>query len=51
MATIRGGSKSALVVVDVQAGVMRDASEAPRVIANVGHAVGRARSQPCCPIT
>jgi nicotinamidase-related amidase len=44
MATVREGSKAALVVVDVQVGVMRDAWDAPRVIANVARAVDRARA-------
>jgi hypothetical protein len=35
MATVRDGGKSALVVVDVQVGVMREAWDAPRVIGNV----------------
>ncbi len=43
MATIREGSKSALVVVDVQVGVVREAWEAPRVVRNVATAVDRAR--------
>ncbi len=44
MATIRDGSKGALVVVDVQVGVVKDAWEAPRVIGNVARAVERARA-------
>lgn len=45
MATVREGNKAALVVVDVQVGVMRDAWEASRVIGNVSRAVERARAQ------
>jgi len=44
MATVREGSKSVLVVVDVQVGVMRDAWDAQRVIENISTAVERARS-------
>lgn len=44
MATVRNGKKSALVIVDVQVGVVSDAWEAPRVIANVARAVDRARA-------
>jgi nicotinamidase-related amidase len=44
MATVRAGNKSALVVVDVQVGVVKDVWQAPRVIANVAHAVQRARA-------
>ncbi len=44
MATVRNGSKSVLVVVDVQVGVMDGAWEAPRVIQNVSRAVERARA-------
>jgi nicotinamidase-related amidase len=44
MATIRSGAKSALVVVDVQVGVMASSWEAKRVVANVAQAVERARS-------
>jgi nicotinamidase-related amidase len=43
MATIRSGAKSALVVVDVQIGVMASSWEANRVVANVAQAVERAR--------
>ena len=43
MSTIRPGNQPALVIVDVQVGVMAQAWEAPRVIKNVGRAVGRAR--------
>lgn len=44
MATVREGSKSVLLVVDVQVGVVREAWEAPRVVANVARAVDRARA-------
>jgi nicotinamidase-related amidase len=43
MSTVRAGSQPALIVVDVQVGVMAEAWEAPRVISNVVHAVRRAR--------
>jgi nicotinamidase-related amidase len=45
MATLREGNKAALVIVDMQAGVMADAWDAPRVIANASRAVERARAQ------
>ena len=45
MATVREGNKGVLLVVDVQAGVMRGAWEAPRIIENVSRAVARARVQ------
>ena len=45
MATVRGGNRSVLVVVDVQVGVVGEAWEAPRVIGNVARAVERARTQ------
>jgi nicotinamidase-related amidase len=45
MATVREGSKAALVVVDVQVGVMNNAWEARKVIQNVALAVERAREQ------
>jgi nicotinamidase-related amidase len=45
MSTVRPGIQAALVVVDVQVGVMADAWEAPRVIANVARTVERARAQ------
>lgn len=45
MATVREGNKAALVVVDVQVGVMGEAWDASRVIANVACAVERARAQ------
>ena len=44
MATVREGHKAVLVVVDVQVGVMAQAWDAPRVIANVALAVERART-------
>jgi nicotinamidase-related amidase len=44
MATVRAGNKSALVVVDVQVGVVKDAWQAPRVIGNIAQAVQRARA-------
>ncbi len=40
MATVREGNKGALMVVDVQVGVMRAAWEAPRIIRNVAPAPG-----------
>lgn len=43
MATIREGHRTVLMVVDVQVGVMAQAWDAPRVIANVARAVQRAR--------
>jgi nicotinamidase-related amidase len=45
MASIREGTKTALLVVDVQVGVMRSAWEAPRIIANIFSAVEKARHQ------
>ncbi len=45
MATIRSGNMPALIVVDVQVGVMNEAWEAQRVIANVARVVDRARSE------
>jgi nicotinamidase-related amidase len=44
MATIREGHRPALIVVDVQVGVVDGAWEAPRVVANVARAVERART-------
>jgi nicotinamidase-related amidase len=44
MATVRKGSKSVMVVVDVQVGVVAEAWEAPRVVRNVALAVERARA-------
>src|SRR4051794_13317234 len=43
MATVREGNKGALVVVDVQVGVMDAAWQAERVAGNVARAVDRAR--------
>jgi nicotinamidase-related amidase len=43
MSTVRPGNNSALVVVDVQVGVMANSWEAPRVIKNIARAVERAR--------
>lgn len=45
MATVREGQQPVLLVVDVQVGVMAEAWQAPRVIANVAQAVARARGQ------
>ena len=45
MASVREGNKGVLMVVDVQVGVVGEAWEAPRVIANVARAVERARAQ------
>lgn len=45
MATVREGKQAALVVVDVQVGVVAEAWQAPRVVANVALAVARARAQ------
>ena len=45
MATVRDGNKGALLVVDVQNGVMSDAWDARRIIGNVARAVDRARAQ------
>ena len=44
MATIRAGQQSALLVVDVQVGVMNEAWEAPRIISNLAQSVERARA-------
>jgi len=44
MATVREGNKTALLVVDVQVGVVATAWQAPRVIENVALAVTRARA-------
>ncbi len=44
MSTVRPGHRSVLVVVDVQVGVMAEAWDAQRVIANVAHAVESART-------
>lgn len=45
MATVREGNKGVLLIVDVQAGVMSDSWDAPRIIKNVSRAVNRARAQ------
>ena len=45
MASVRAGRRSVLLVVDVQVGVMAEAWEAPRVVANVARVVARARAQ------
>jgi nicotinamidase-related amidase len=45
MATVRGGDKKVLVVVDVQVGVMKDAWDRSRIISNVSRAVHQARAQ------
>jgi nicotinamidase-related amidase len=45
MATVREGNKGVLLIVDVQAGVMREAWDASRIIGNVARAVERARTQ------
>jgi nicotinamidase-related amidase len=45
MASVREGQRQALVVVDVQVGVVAEAWQAPRVVANVARAVQRARAQ------
>lgn len=45
MATVRSGSRSVLLVVDLQVGVMREAWDAPRIIGNAARAVERARAQ------
>lgn len=45
MAQVRAGDRMALLIVDAQVGVMREAWEAPRVIANIALAVERARER------
>ena len=45
MATVRAGNKAVLLVVDVQAGVMSQAWDSPRIVGNVSCAVERARAQ------
>ena len=45
MATVREGSKQALLIVDVQVGVMQNVWDAERVIGNVAKAVEKARQQ------
>lgn len=44
MATVRSGTRDALVVIDVQRGVVADAWDRDRVVGNVGVAVDRARA-------
>lgn len=44
MSTVRRGHRPVLVVVDVQVGVMAEAWDAPRIVANVARAVDRARA-------
>jgi nicotinamidase-related amidase len=44
MGTVREGSKGVLLVVDVHVGVMAGAWDSGRVVANVAHAVDRARA-------
>lgn len=45
MATVREGRRAALLVVDLQVGVVRRAWEAPRVLARVAALVARARAR------
>jgi len=45
MATVREGNAAVLLVVDVQADVMKSAWDSARVVGNVAHAVERARGQ------
>ncbi len=45
MATVRDGGRTALLIVDMQRAVLRNAKEAGRVVANVGQALARARSE------
>lgn len=45
MAIVREGNKPVLLVVDVQVGVVSEAWDAPRVVANVARAVERARAE------
>jgi len=49
MAIVRAGAQGALIVVDVQVGVMQDTWEAARIIQNVGIAVEKARTK-CVPV-
>lgn len=44
MATVRGGNKGVLLVVDVQVGVMAEAWDSERITKNVSRAVERARA-------
>ncbi|XSG77241.1 cysteine hydrolase family protein [Herpetosiphon llansteffanensis] len=45
MATIREGNNAALVVVDVQVGVVNEAWDGARIIGNIAHTVERARAE------
>lgn len=45
MASVREGNKAALVVIDVQVGVMADAWDAARIVGNIALVVSRARAQ------
>jgi nicotinamidase-related amidase len=45
MATVRTGNKAVLVIVDVQAGVMRESWDASRIVKNVARIVERARAE------
>ena len=45
MATVREGNRSVLLVVDVQVGVMREAWDADRIVANIARTVEKASSQ------
>lgn len=45
MAVVREGNKTVLLVVDAQVGVMRNVWDAPRIIANIGIAVEKARDR------
>lgn len=45
MATIRGGNKAVLIIVDVQVGVVKEAWDAARIVKNVALSVERARDQ------
>ena len=45
MATVREGNQAALLVVDVQVGVVKGAWESERIVGNVALAVERARAQ------
>jgi nicotinamidase-related amidase len=44
MALVREGNRSALAIIDMQAGVLRNAWDAPRVTGNVARLVERARA-------
>lgn len=45
MATVRGGGRTVLMVVDVQVGVMAECWEAPRIVGNIASLVARARAR------